>query len=84
MKTVRIKPVQRGIRTYYRSQILVSIFGIKVWRDFSAYKFDGTIMIDHLGILHSAQDINNTEENIEALKYIYGDENVKIVEYGKS
>ncbi|MFA5420123.1 MAG: hypothetical protein WC341_16845 [Bacteroidales bacterium] len=75
--TVRIHSLKRGIRTYYEPQMQKRLLGfITYWAAFFVYASEGT----YTNIGHNVGSKRNAEINIENLKYVFGEDNVTVVE----
>ena len=70
--TVRIKPIKRGVRTYYEPQMQRRFLKIPYWIGFSAYKHCG----GYNTRLNNYKSYSSARSEIADLEYVYGEENV--------
>jgi hypothetical protein len=73
--TVKIKPIKRGIRTYYKPLMRLNLCGVKVWTSFSVSRSYGKYYF----LTGDASSLQAAEETIKNLKYIYGEAEVTVL-----
>jgi len=75
--TVRIRPIKKGVRIYYRAEMQLKLFGFTQWAPFTAYKHSGDIYKRVWD--ESSEDSKRPNKMINNLKYIVGENNVTVL-----